>query len=419
MAQPGRSHWPRAQVQQGPSGRQRRRRQGVREGKCRRRPFDRRRDHRRPARGRWHVAAAAPHHPLSGPARRGGRQARVSGRRRSRTLPHTPVILAHGGAGARIVTLAQLACLADALSRGYTVLRRGGHALDAVETTTRFLESSGHFNAGTGAHLQLDGIRRMDAALMEGRTLKAGAVAGIEAVRHPISAARLVMEKTAHVLLIGPHATRFARHFKLDRQAGHHRRSAQASARRNALREAVTATGPQRRMLHLYKAIFSPLSHGPLHSEEQRAPRRGQGEGETVGAVALDRRGTLAAGTSTGGIAYMLPGRVGDSPLIGCGIYADNEAGAVSMTGLGESIIRIAVAKEITDRMALGASPTTATRLVLEKLDRRIRKVEGFGAAGALVLAPDGHFAIRHTTPRMCAGYWTGAGQPVVADRFR
>ena len=308
------------------------------------------------------------------------------------------LILAHGGAGARVVTPAQLACLADALSLGYTVLRRGGPALDAVEATTRLLESSGLFNAGAGAHLQLDGVRRMDAALMEGRTLKAGAVAGIEAVRHPISAARLVLKKTAHVLLIGPHATRFARHFELEQHAGRHRRSAQASARRNASREAVTATGPQRRMLRLYRQML--------------------GE-ETVGAVALDRTGTLAAGTSTGGIAYMLPGRVGDSPLIGCGIYADNEAGAVSMTGLGESIIRIAVAKEITDRMAMGASPTTATKLVLEKLDRRIRKVEGFGAAGALVLAPDGRFAIRHTTPRMCAGYWTGAGQPVVADRFR
>jgi beta-aspartyl-peptidase (threonine type) len=318
------------------------------------------------------------------------------------------LILAHGGAGARIVTPAQLACLADALSRGSAVLRRGGQALDSVEATTRLLESSGLFNAGSGAHLQLDGVRRMDAALMEGRTLKAGAVAGLEAVRHPIRAARLVMEKTAHVLLIGPHATRFARHFKLERQASDHRRSAQASARRNTSREAVTATGPQRRMLRLYKAIFSPLSPGG----------RGQGEGETVGAVALDRHGTLAAGTSTGGIAFMLPGRVGDSPLIGCGIYADDEAGAVSMTGLGESIIRIAVAKEIVDRMAMGASPTTAAKLVLEKLDRRIRKVEGFGAAGALVLAPDGRFAIRHTTPRMCAGYWDGTGTPVVGDRF-
>ena len=352
----------------------------------------------------------------------------MSGRRRSRTLPHTPVILAHGGAGARIVTPAQLACLADALSHGYTVLRRGGQALDSVEATIRLLESSGLFNAGTGAHLQLDGVRRMDAALMEGRTLKAGAVAGIETVRHPISAARLVMEKTAHVLLVGPHATRFAGYFKLERRTANHRRTAQASARQNISREAVTATGPQRRMLRLYKAIFSPLSgepvalrgtHGSLDAMGHSTGHgRGQGGGETVGAVALDRRGTLAAGTSTGGIAFMLPGRVGDSPLIGCGIYADNEAGAVSMTGLGESIIRIAMAKEIADRMAMGASPRTATQSVLQKLDRRIRKVEGFGAAGALVLAPDGRFAIRHTTPRMCAGYWAGAGQPVVADRF-
>src|SRR2546428_8802021 len=128
----------------------------------------------------------------------------------------------------------------------------------------------------------------MAAALREGRRLKAGAGAGMEAVRHPISAARLVLEKTAHVLLIGPHATRFARHFKLDRQAGHHRRSAQASARRNASREAVTATGPQRRMLRLYRHMLRE---------------------DTVGPVALDRRGTLAAGPSTGRVSHMLPRR--------------------------------------------------------------------------------------------------------------
>ena len=136
---------------------------------------------------------------------------------------------------------------------------------------------------------------------------------------------------------------------------------------------------------------------------------------ETVGAVALDRHGTVASGSSTGGIAFMLPGRVGDSPLIGCGVYADNDAGAVTMTGLGESIIRIAVAKEIADRLASGASPATATRLTLEKL---VKRIEG-GAAGALVLAPDGRFAIRHTTPTMCAGWWDGTGKPVAADRFK
>lgn len=304
------------------------------------------------------------------------------------------IILAHGGAGAKVVTPAQLACLADALAAGYAILKRKGPALEAVEATIRVLEGSGLFNAGTGAHLQLDGARRMDASIMEGRRLRAGAVAGIEQIRHPISAARLVMEKTAHVLLAGPQATRFAAHFELERQTRRPRKPALPPSQRNAMREAVTATGPQRRMLRLYQKML--------------------GE-ETVGAVALDAEGNVAAGASTGGIAFMLPGRVGDSPLIGCGVYADNDAGAVSMTGLGESIIRIAVAKEIADRLAMGASPAAATRLTLDKL---VRRIEG-GAAGALVLTPDGRFAIRHTTPTMCAGWWTGTGKPVVKDRFR
>jgi beta-aspartyl-peptidase (threonine type) len=134
---------------------------------------------------------------------------------------------------------------------------------------------------------------------------------------------------------------------------------------------------------------------------------------DTVGAVALDEQGTVSAGASTGGIAVMLPGRVGDTPLIGCGVYADNEAGAVSMTGIGESIIRLAVAKEIIDRLAYGASPSKATKVVLEKLVKRI-----YGSAGALVVSGDGRLAIQHITPRMAAGYWNGAGRPVVSDRF-
>ena len=305
------------------------------------------------------------------------------------------VILAHGGAGAKFVTPAQLACLSDALATGHALLRRGGPAVTAVEAAIKVMEGSGLFNAGTGAHLQLDGVRRMDASLMEGRALRAGAVAGIEQVRHPISAARLVMEKTAHVLLAGPLATRFARHYDLALQPPARRRPAvPPPAKRNAAREAVTATGPQHRMLRLYRTML--------------------GE-ETVGAVALDRHGTVAAGSSTGGIAFMRPGRVGDSPLIGCGVYADNDAGAVSMTGLGESIIRLAMAKEIADHLASGKSPTIAARLTFARL---VKRLKGIGA-GALVLAPDGRFAIRHTTPTMCAGWWTGLGKPVVADRFR
>jgi beta-aspartyl-peptidase (threonine type) len=297
------------------------------------------------------------------------------------------LILAHGGAGARVVTAAQRGCLADALAAGYEILKHAGTAWDAVEATIRALEGSGLFNAGTGARLQLDGARRMDASIMEGRLLRAGAVAGIEAVRYPISAARLVMEETAHVLLIGEHATRFARHLKLERQAS------SPKTKKKTARGKEPATSAQRLTLRLYKEMLGL---------------------ETVGAVALDRAGNVAAGASTGGHSIMLPGRVGDTPLIGCGIYADNDTGAVSITGVGESIIRLAVAKEIADRLATGASPSIAVRLTLEKL---VKRIEG-GAAGALVLAPNGRFAIRHTTPTMCAGWWDGVGKPVVKDRF-
>ena len=123
---------------------------------------------------------------------------------------------------------------------------------------------------------------------------------------------------------------------------------------------------------------------------------------------------TQIAQLLTGGIDLMLPGRVGDTPIIGCGVYADNESGAVSMTGLGEGIIRIAVAKEICDRLEQGARPVSAARYVLQKLVRRIN-----GAAGSLVLAPDGRFAITHVTPRMAAGWWDGKKRPTVRDSFR
>jgi len=305
-----------------------------------------------------------------------------------------PIILAHGGAGVRAMTVDQQACLADALVAGYAVLRRGAPAVAAVEASIRLLEASGLFNAGTGSRLQLDGVRRMDASIMEGRTLRAGAVAAIEQVRHPITAARLVMEKTAHVLLVGGPATRFARHCKLERLPPP--TYAQQTASRAMIQSHGRTQGPSRMTVNLYENMKQREVFGR----------------ETVGAVALDRRGNVAAGASTGGIALMLPGRVGDTSLIGSGVYADNAAGAVTMTGVGEGIIRIAVAKEIADRLASGAGPVTAARLVLNKLRRRIR-----GTAGALVLTPDGRFAIRHTTPSMCAGYWSGTGKPVVLDR--
>jgi beta-aspartyl-peptidase (threonine type) len=135
---------------------------------------------------------------------------------------------------------------------------------------------------------------------------------------------------------------------------------------------------------------------------------------ETVGAVALDRSGTVAAGASTGGIELMLPGRVGDTPIIGCGVYADNRGGAVSMTGVGEGIMRLAVAKAICERLADGTTPAAAARLVLRNLVARVK-----GAAGCLVLTPSGRFTIAHVTPRMVAGWWDGAGEPRIGDCFR
>jgi len=277
------------------------------------------------------------------------------------------------------MTPAQAVCLGDAIAVSYGLLEQGGSALAAVECAISLLEQSGLFNAGRGAKRQLDGVQRMDAAIIEGAHLKAGAVASIEGIQHPITAARLVMEETDHVLLVGPLAGRFARHFKLKRH-------------------------------------YSTKRHGRLSYDRilTRQRRSTIGRHGTVGAIALDRSGTVAAGTSTGGINSMLPGRVGDSPLIGCGVYADNRSGAVSMTGIGEGIIRLVMAKSICDRLAMGKSPAVAARQMLRELVSRVR-----GSAGALVLSPDGRFAIRHSTPRMNGGYWTGSGTPVVKDSFR
>jgi beta-aspartyl-peptidase (threonine type) len=293
------------------------------------------------------------------------------------------------------MTTEQADCLAAALTEAYLLLRKGLSAIDAVEQAIRFLERSGLFNAGRGSNRQLDGVCRMDASIMEGRHLRAGAVASIEGVLHPITAARSVMEETAHVLLVGAPASRFAEHCGLER-IGFQPLAPKPRRLRGRSRPDAEKT------LRLYRAL---LRTGRIAS-------RAVGK-ETVGAVALDRRGTVAAGASTGGVDVMLPGRVGDTPLIGCGVYADNQGGAVSMTGLGESIIRIAVAKELTDLLAAGVGPTAAAHRTLGKLKSRIK-----GSAGALILAPDGRFAIRHITPRMAAGYCDAAGRVVVRDRF-
>lgn len=299
----------------------------------------------------------------------------------------------HGGAGRRPISAKQARSLEQALDQGYRLLEAGVPALEAVEAAIRILEASGLFNAGLGSNRQLDDVQRMDAAIMDGRTLRAGAVASIERVMHPITAARLVTERTPHVLLVGEPATRFARYVDVDPLPRHATERRRPVGRRRSHPNALA--------VRLFQAMA-----------RQKVMRKASGQ-ETVGAVALDASGTVAAGASTGGVDVMLPGRVGDTPLIGCGVYADDEAGAISMTGLGESIIRVGAAKEIAQLLDLGWKCSRAADTVLNRLVRRTG-----GSAGTIVISTTGSFAIRHVTPRMAAGYWDGSGSPIVRDRF-
>lgn len=246
----------------------------------------------------------------------------------------TPVIAIHGGAGA--VRRSEMtpareqryrAALEHALVRGHQVLLKGGSSLDAVSAAVMAMEDSPLFNAGRGAVYNADGRHELDAAIMDGASLRAGAVACVERIRNPVLAARAVMEHTRHVLLAGKGAERFAREAKLTLEK---------------------------------KSYFAT-------PERLRALRRNlRNHHGTVGAVALDREGNLAAATSTGGYTGKLPGRVGDSPLIGAGTYADNRACAVSGTGLGEAFIRALVAYDVAARMRyLGESVARAAAAAL------------------------------------------------------
>lgn len=234
--------------------------------------------------------------------------------------------------------------------------------MDAVVAAITFMEDSGVFNAGLGGVLQLDGVQRLDASLMEGRDLSAGAVAGLEGVRNPIQAARMIMD-SPHVLMTNVGASRLARGL-----ARLPKPSREAKERLKRLRHQEVGAA------EVYKKYFS-----------------------TVGAVALDSGGDMAAGTSTGGIYAMLPGRIGDSPVIGAGTYAENSTGAVSCTGSGEHILRRALAKETCMLMA-GAAPASAGRRALEAI------LHIDGQAGLIALDRNGCFAIMHTTRYMANG---------------
>jgi beta-aspartyl-peptidase (threonine type) len=285
----------------------------------------------------------------------------------------------HGGAGtlhrgdmtAERGTLYR-AGLVHAVSAGREVLAQGGSALDAVTRAVCALEDDPLFNAGRGAVFTRAGTQEMDAAVMDGRDRRAGAVAGIFGPKNPILAARAVMESSPHVLLIGNGAMSFCREAGLEFAAADYFFTESRWA-------ALTATLAQEEA-------------GSADSDESR--RHG-----TVGAVARDSNGNLAAATSTGGMTGKLPGRVGDSPIIGAGTYADNATCAISATGHGEFFIRYAVAHEIAARMAhAGQSLTDAAKAVVATLGR-------VGGSGGLVaVGCDGTL----TLPFNCTGMYRG-----------
>jgi L-asparaginase / beta-aspartyl-peptidase len=287
-------------------------------------------------------------------------------------------LIVHGGAGGRAATRRKLAVLEEALRRGASFLSAASGSLEAVVAALGVMEDSGAFNAGAGGNLQLDGIRRLDASLMEGAAMQAGAVIGLEGVLNPSLAARAVMD-LPHVILTNRGASKIARAGGL---------SELPPPGGESLRRLEKARRSKKELMSLYRKYFG-----------------------TVGAVAVDEMGNVAAGASTGGVPGMLPGRVGDTPLIGCGVYAENSLGAVACTGLGEYIVRLAMAKEICMHMG-GVSPYRAAVYSLTRL-------KGLGGeAGVIVIGRDGRFTILHTTEHMASGYTDGK-KVVVKTGFR
>lgn len=282
--------------------------------------------------------------------------------------------------------------LEKALRAGLAALgKEGGTSLDAVESAIRALEDDPLFNAGKGAVFTHEGKNELDASIMEGKDKKAGAVAGVTIIKNPISAARAVMEKSKHVLLTGRGAELFA------------------------TRQGLEIVDPsyfwtKLRWDELKEALDKEAQ--PREKKDSKAARPPRYFG-TVGAVALDRHGNLAAGTSTGGMNNKMTGRVGDSPIIGAGTYADNDACAISCTGHGEFFIRYAVAHDIAARVRYKELPIA--KAADEVINGVLKKVEGEG--GVIVLSPKGQFAVDFNSERMYRGWITEAGRVTVQLR--
>jgi L-asparaginase / beta-aspartyl-peptidase len=291
-----------------------------------------------------------------------------------------PSLIVHGGAW-KIPDEAVADCREGcrrALEAGWKFLACGGSAIDAVEAAIVTLEDDPTFDAGIGSHLNRDGRVQLDAILMDGSTLKAGAVAAVERVRNPIRLARKVLEESEHMMLVGPGAEQFA------------------------VEHGQVLCSPAELILEREKMAWRRCIEDQHAAEHHLNHTAG-----TVGAVAFDSQGRLAAGTSTGGTCCKFPGRVGDSPLIGCGCYADGEVGGVSCTGYGEGIMRIVMAKTTVDLLrasqtgAHGAANNaqsacdSAVRVLAERAD---------ATGGLILLDKTGRPAAAFNTSRMAYG---------------
>ena len=299
--------------------------------------------------------------------------------------PSRPAIIVHGGAGdlgpedpssSGGPDAPRLAGVRRAAEAGFRVLFAGGGALDAVEAAVRVLEDDPTFNSGTGACLTAAGDVELDASIMDGATLRCGAVAVVKDVKNPVTLARRVMDRSSHVLLAGPGASAFAREVGIP-----------------ACHSSILVTPAQ---LQRWRR---------LREEGAAAPGKG-----TVGAVARDARGHLAAATSTGGMAMKLPGRVGDTPIIGCGTYADDSLAAVSCTGHGERIIQLTLARHAADLVGRGMAPMAAAREAIRELGARVA-----GEGGLILVGPAGEVGFACNTPIMSRA-WSTPGGTVLAE---
>ena len=286
-------------------------------------------------------------------------------------------MLVHGGAWAipDDAVKAHLRGVCAAAEAGYKVLSAGGTSLDAVEAAVVILEEDDTFDAGRGSFLNVDGRVQLDACIMDGATLRAGGVGCVEHIRNPICAAKKILSESPHVYFVGNGAERFAQEHGIDLISND---------------ELVIEREVQR--------LSEAKKQGYLQMPDEFGAASQYHD--TVGAVALDVHGNIAAGTSTGGTLNKAPGRVGDSSLIGCGCYADNQSAAVSTTGWGEPMMKLVLSKWTADRVEEGMDPQHAAERALSHLKKRLQ-----GHGGIIVVDTEGRYGMAHNTPRMA---WAG-----------